>query len=60
MGKSRIENPGTAHKVYNVLVIVLWQNMQAKMYAQTQCRYEWKKFAMVGKMLGLKVKIFMA
>ena len=55
------ENPGTAHKVYNVLVHCLMARRAGKKYVctDTGAGMNGKNLAMVGKMLGLKVKIFM-
>ena len=55
------ENPGTAHKIYNVLVHCLMARRAGKKYVctDTGAGMNGKKLAMVGKMLGLKVKIFM-
>ena len=55
------ENPGTAHKVYNVLVHCLMAIYAGKknVCTDTGAGMNGKNLAMVGKMLGLKVKIFM-
>tara|TARA_B100001093_G_scaffold517727_1_gene600167 strand:- start:1206 stop:2444 length:1239 start_codon:yes stop_codon:yes gene_type:complete len=56
------ENPGTAHKVYNVLVHCLMAKRAGKKYVctDTGAGMNGKNLAMVAKMLGgLKVKIFM-
>jgi tryptophan synthase beta chain len=55
------ENPGTAHKVYNVLVHCLMAKYAGKksVCTDTGAGMNGKNTAMVGKMLGLKVKIFM-
>ena len=55
------ENPGTAHKVYNVLVHCLMARRAGKKYVctDTGAGMNGKNLAMVGKMLGLKVKILM-
>ncbi len=55
------ENPGTAHKIYNVLVHCLIAKYAGKKFVctDTGAGMNGKNLAMVGKMLGLKVKVFM-
>ena len=55
------ENPGTAHKIYNVLVHCLMAKRAGKKYVctDTGAGMNGKNLAMVGKMLKLKVKVFM-
>ena len=55
------ENPGTAHKVYNVLVHCLIAKRAGKKYVctDTGAGMNGKNLAMVAKKFGLKCKIFM-
>ena len=55
------ENPGTAHKVYNVLVHCLIARRAGKKYVctDTGAGMNGKNLAMVAKKFGLKCKIFM-